>query len=115
MLTFKPIQDDSLLKETGADLIFSAVEADSETGFAYMKIDGFFCEIFKVAFPKDKPYIFQGLVRACLNAATNKNAYIGKLTDEACFEEAKTMNFIFDGKCYSNDIPTLLMGYCENH
>lgn len=102
MISFKLIEDG----------VFASFEDGEMTGKAYFKIDGFFCEVYKVEFPQDKLYLFQGLLRSVFNYATDTNAYIGKLTDESCFDKAETMNFIFDGKCWSNDIPTLLMGTC---
>ena len=102
MISFKLIEDG----------VFASFEDGEMTGKAYFKIDGFFCEVYKVEFPRDRLYLFQGLLRSVFNYATGTNAYIGKLTDESCFDKAETMNFIFDGKCWSNDIPTLLMGTC---
>lgn len=102
MITFKLIEEG----------VFAAYEEGEITGKAYFRMEGFFCDVYKMEFPSDKLYLFQGLLRSVFNYATNYNAYIGKLTDESCFNKANTMNFIFDGKCWSNDIPTLLMGTC---
>lgn len=102
MITFKLIKDG----------VFASFEDEEITGKAYFKIDGLFCDVQRVEYPLDKLHVFQGLVRSVYNYAAGQNAYMGKLSDENCFEEAKTMNFICDGKCCMNDIPTLLMGSC---
>lgn len=102
MITFKLIEDG----------VFAANEGGEVKGKAYFRIDGLFCDIYKVEYPEKELYLFQGLIRSVFNYATGYNAYIGKLTDESCYDKAQTMNFIFDGKCWSNDIPTLLMGTC---
>lgn len=102
MISFKLIEDG----------VFASFEEGEITGKAMFKIDGYFCEVYKVECPSDKLWLFQGLLRSVFNYATDFNAYIGKLTDESFYDKAQTMNFIFDGKCWSNDIPTLLMGSC---
>lgn len=91
---------------------FSSFEDGEVTAKALFKIDGLFCDVYKIDCPKDKLYLFQGILRSVYNYATGTNAYIGKLSDESWFDKADTMNFVFDGKCWSNDIPTLLIGTC---
>lgn len=102
MITFKLIDDG----------VFAAYENDEMTAKAYFSIDGLFCDVYKIECDKDKLYIFQGLLRSVYNYAAGQNAYVGKLSDKDFFDKADTMNFIFDGKCWSNDIPTLLIGSC---
>ncbi len=111
MITFKPDSEKSKQFNDGT-VVFTAYENNTASGSACFKLNGYICEIFKVNFG-DKLYLFQGLVRACLNYAAERNAYMGKLTDKDCFDAAKTMNFIFYGENYMNDIPTLLMGMCH--
>lgn len=113
MIIFKPEENQGVLKENNCTDIFYAYENDVKVGTAKMNIDSLFCDVFSVEYPTDKLYICIGLLRACYNCAANKNAYIGKLSDKSCSKAAESMNFIFDGECYSNDIPTLLMGSCE--
>lgn len=112
MIIFKPETDPNVLKDNNCTDLFYAYENGEMLGKAKMNIDGFFCDVFSVEYPTDKLYICIGLLRACYNCGANKNAYIGKLTDLSCEEAGKSMNFIFDGTAYSNDIPTLLMGDC---
>lgn len=112
MIAFKPEENPTVLKENNCTDMFYAYEGGELLGKAKMNIDGFFCDVFSVEYPKDKLYIAIGLLRACYNCGANKNAYIGKLSDTKCEQAAKSMNFIFDGKVYTNDIPTLLMGEC---
>lgn len=113
MIIFKPEENQGILKENNCTDIFYAYENGEKVGTAKMNVDSLFCDVFSVEYPTDKLYICIGLLRACYNCAANKNAYIGKLSDKSCSKAAESMNFIFDGECYSNDIPTLLMGSCE--
>ena len=112
MLLFKPETDESLLKANEGSVIYNAYENDEIIGRAYLKTDALYCDVYRLEYPKDKLYIAQGLLRACYNYAVGLNAYMGKLSDKTCDEVGKSMNFIYDGNCYVNDIPTLLMGSC---
>lgn len=102
MITFKLIDEG----------VFACFENGEVTGKAFFRIDGFFCDVYKVEYPQDKLHLFQGLLRSVYNYAAERNIYMGRLSDESVFDKALTMNFIFDGKCWANDIPTLLMGSC---
>jgi len=107
MLMFK--KDDNY---SGKGFLFCAYEGEKCVGKAYFTVDSLYCDIYKVEYEKDKLYVFQGLLKSCYNFGATKNAYMGRLSDNACYEEAKTMNFVFDGSTFSSDIPTLLMGGC---
>lgn len=113
MISFKPEADEKILGEYPDSVIFNAYENDELIARAYFKTDMLFCDVYKLEYPKDKLYIAQGLLKACYNYGTSVNTYMGKLSDKNCDEVAKSMNFIFDGKSYVNDIPTLLMGNCS--
>ncbi len=112
MIIFKPETNEEILRKNSCTSLFYAYENGEKTGAAYMNIDGLFCDVFKVEYPKNHLYVCQGLLRSCYNAAANAGAYIGKLSAPDCKEAAESMNFIFDGSVYANDIPTLLMGSC---
>lgn len=112
MIIFKPEENPSVLKENNCTDMFYAYENGEAVGVAKMNIDSLYCDVFSVDYPEDKLYVCIGLLRACYNCGANKNAYMGRLSDKRCVKAAQSMNFIFDGESYSNDIPTLLMGSC---
>jgi len=112
MIIFKPETDESILKEHEGSVVYNAFENDELAGRAYFRTDMLYCDVYKLEYPKDKLYIAQGLLRSCYNYGVGVNAYMGRLSDKSCDEVAKSMNFIFDGTSYVNDIPTLLMGSC---
>lgn len=112
MLIFKLETDEKILSENTGSIVYTAIENNVRIARAYLKTDMLFCDVYKLEYPKDRLYIAQGLLRACYNYAANMNIYMGKLSDKNCEDVAKSMNFIFDGTSYVNDIPTLLIGNC---
>lgn len=113
MIIFKPETDKEILSKHNCTDIYYAYENDVKTGTAYFNTDTLYCDVFKVIYPEDKLYICIGLLRSCYNKGANDGAYMGKLSDLKCKDAALSMNFIFNGECYINDIPTLLMGTCS--
>ena len=112
MIIFKPETDEAILKDHEGSTIYNAFENEELVGRAFFRTDMLYCDVYKLEYPVNRLYVAQGLLRACYNYGVSCNAYMGKLSDKSCDEVGKSMNFIFDGTSYVNDIPTLLMGSC---
>lgn len=92
--------------------IFAAYEGGKTVGRAFFKLDGYTVDIYRVEGCQDEPWVFEGLLRSVYNFGANNGAYIGVFSDENGFSLAESMNFVFDAKTYSNDIPSILTGSC---
>lgn len=77
-----------------------------------VKIDGRFCEITGIVTDITDKLLTEGLLRASLNFAGNRGAYIAKCADESIADVLTLLGFTKSGEFYEGDIPTLLQGSC---
>lgn len=113
MYFFKPIYNSENVKATYFSYI--GFDDDIKIGDCSCKIDEKFVVIETVNISKDMPDFYEGLIRACLNFAGNRNVYMAKCLDEKYKNVLEMMGFEKDKEnVYVGDIPSLLQGSCEN-
>ncbi len=103
MITVKPIEK----KET---VIFTADEDGIDEGNCEIALSGYEVEVLTAEYNEDKPYILELLLRAALNFAANRNAYLAK-TKLDIFTD---FPFEKDGDFFKGTIPELLKGSCKS-
>lgn len=100
------------------DKIYGAYTSISESGDAVkclIEINGRFCEIKNIKTDLKDKLLTEGLMRASLNYAGNRGAYIAKCKDENISDVLILLGFSKSGDFYEGDIPTLLQGSCCKH
>ncbi|MEG2079955.1 MAG: hypothetical protein RRZ68_00135 [Oscillospiraceae bacterium] len=121
MLFYKPITNldeiKSLFKLTSTDEksvygAYIAVEGDKQLGKCIVKIDNMNCEISNLEVEINDELLIEGLLRASLNFAGNRNAYIARCSDEKIKDILLLLGFQKKDDYYEGDIPTLLLGGC---
>jgi len=103
MITVKPVKK----KET---VVFLADEEGVAAGSCEIKLSGYEAEVLNAEYDTDKPYALELLLRAALNYAANRNAYIAK-TKLDIFTD---FPFEKKGDFYEGTIPELLKGSCKS-
>ncbi|MEG1845763.1 MAG: hypothetical protein RR239_02570 [Oscillospiraceae bacterium] len=124
MLFYKPITNldeiKSLFKLTSTDEksvygAYIAVEGDKQLGKCIVKIDNMNCEISNLEVEINDELLIEGLLRASLNFAGNRNAYMARCSDEKIKDILLLLGFQKKDDYYEGDIPTLLLGSCCKH
>ncbi|MEG1550711.1 MAG: hypothetical protein RR355_00405 [Oscillospiraceae bacterium] len=124
MLFYKPITNldeiKSLFNLTSTDEksvygAYIAVEGDKQLGKCIVKIDNMNCEISNLEVEINDELLIEGLLRASLNFAGNRNAYIARCSDEKIKDILLLLGFQKKDDYYEGDIPTLLLGSCCKH
>ncbi|MBQ3005083.1 MAG: hypothetical protein IJM97_06210 [Clostridia bacterium] len=103
MITVKPVEKENTVA-------FIAEEEGSDAGFCEIALDNYEVEVLSAEYDKDKPYALELLLRAALNFAANRNAYIAK-TKLDIFTD---FPFEKKGDFYEGTIPELLKGSCKS-
>ena len=103
MITVKPI-------EKTETIAFLAEEEGKKAGCCEIALSDYEVEVLSAEYDTDKPYALELLLRAALNYAANRNAYVAK-TKLDIF-----VNFPFenDGEFFKGTIPELLKGSCKS-
>ena len=103
MITVKPMEKTETVS-------FVADEEGTVVGRCEIVINGYETEVLSAEYDVDKPYALELLLRAALNYAANRNAYIAK-TKLDIFTD-----FPFENKdeYYIGTIPELLAGSCKS-
>ncbi|MEG2395819.1 MAG: hypothetical protein RSB11_02165 [Oscillospiraceae bacterium] len=124
MLFYKPITNldeiKSIFKLTSTDEksvygAYIAVEGDKQLGKCIVKIDNMNCEISNLEVEINDELLIEGLLRASLNFAGNRNAYMARCSDEKIKDILLLLGFQKKDDYYEGDIPTLLLGSCCKH
>lgn len=95
--------------------IYGAYTAPAENGITakcLIKIDGRFCEIKSIVTDNTDKLFTEGLLRASLNFAGNRGAYIARCCDTNVADVLTVLGFEKKNGFYEGDIPTLLLGNC---
>lgn len=103
MITVKPV-------EKNETTLFLADEEGIGAGSCEIALSGYEVEVLNAEYDEDKPYALELLLRAALNYAANRNAYIAK-TKLDIFTD---FPFEKDGEFFKGTIPELLAGSCKS-
>ncbi len=121
MVFYKPYID---LKEISAlfpEMEFSekdiygayvAYEGEIPQGKCLVRIAGYRCEVHVSPDNQPDALLTEGLLRAALNFAGNRNAYIAECRDVHIREVLLLLGFTEKDGVFLGDIPTLLLGSC---
>lgn len=124
MLFYKPITNLDEIKflfnltstdENSVYGAYIAVEGDKQLGKCIVKIDNMNCEISNLEVEINDELLIEGLLRASLNFAGNRNAYMARCSDEKIKDILLLLGFQKKDDYYEGDIPTLLLGSCCKH
>ncbi|MEG0545767.1 MAG: hypothetical protein RR552_01140 [Oscillospiraceae bacterium] len=124
MLFYKPITNLDEIKflfnltstdENSVYGAYIAVEGDKQLGKCIIKIDNMNCEISNLEVEINDELLIEGLLRASLNFAGNRNAYMARCSDEKIKDILLLLGFQKKDDYYEGDIPTLLLGSCCKH
>lgn len=110
MIFFKHKQMDS----DGKIIEFEAINGDIRDGKCTLNLCSDTAEITEIVLFNGNSDTVEGLVRAALNYAANRNYYMGMCTAEGVEEALDKMNFRKTDEGYINDIPSILMGSCKS-
>lgn len=120
MIFYKPITDKNELNLIFSDKQFDdnrtyggyiAYENEKMIGSALISIDGFYSEIIDLRAENDDLTV-EGLIRAVLNFAGNRNAYIVKCKLKNYSTVLELLGFYENDGAYEGEIPELLKGAC---
>lgn len=112
MYFFKPVYNSEDVKTISFS--YDGFDDDRKIGDCSCEIYEKFVIIKTVNISKDKPDFYEGLIRACLNFAGNRNVYMAKCLDDKYKNVLEMMGFEKNEEdVYVGDIPSLLHGSCE--
>lgn len=103
MIKFVPFESENCMG-------MKAVEGEKETGMCTFSIDGYFMSFLTVDSSDD--VITEGLARAAMNYAANRNAYIAKISRELSSPAFERLGFSGDDEL-SVEIPEALSSGCS--
>lgn len=124
MIKYEPLIEIDDIKELFPDVIFDktcgygaykALDDSGNTVMALIRIDGRFCEISNIVTDYADKLLTEGLLRAALNFAGNRGAYIALCSDEKIADVLTLLGFTKKNGTYEGEIPVLLMGSCCKH
>lgn len=122
MIFYKPFKDNDEIKK-----LFPSVEIDENKingayvgfdennnmcGKCMVEIDGYNCTVKNVVQQNNDKEIIEGLLRAALNFAGNRNAFTANCSQEDISDVLFLLGFKKENGVYKGEIPTLLMGSC---
>ncbi len=103
MITVKPVEKENTVA-------FIAEEEGNNVGFCEIALETYEVEVLSAEADADKPYALELLLRAALNYAANRNAYLAKTK----LDIFKDFPFEKNGDIYEGTIPELLKGSCKS-
>lgn len=121
MVFYKPYTDLKEIsalfsEETFAENIvygaYVAYENELPCGKCLVRICGYRCEVHVSPTEHPDALLAEGLLRAALNFAGNRNAYIAECRDKFLRDVLLLLGFTESDGVFSGDIPTLLLGSC---
>lgn len=126
MILYTPHSDPEAIRSLFPEVVFEntslygAYTAEDDHGNpvkCLIKIDGRFCEILAVNTDYTDKLLTEGLIRAALHYAGNRNAYIARCGDEKISDVLLLLGFKKNGAkaAYEGEIPELLAGSCCKH
>ena len=93
---------------------FEAIDNDETVGSCILVLREKFAEVTKLSFDGKSTFIAEGLLKSSFNYAALKNYYIAKCSVNGLDALLLRLGFQFDSGEYTSDIPTILMGSCNN-
>lgn len=121
MVFYRPITDRNAIasyfpavvlpqgKTVGA---YVAEENEKVCGKCLVTVDGYSCEISQLSVENEDALLTEGLLRAALNFAGNRNAYIAVCRETAYRDVLCLLGFSEKENVFTGEIPTLLLGSC---
>lgn len=121
MVFYKPYTDLNEIASLFPKVIFSenntygayvAYENERLCGKCLVCIQGYRCEVHVSPAEQSDALLAEGLLRAALNFAGNRNAYIAECRDVFLRDVLLLLGFRDEDGVFTGDIPTLLLGSC---
>ncbi len=121
MVFYRPITDRNAIashfpavvlpqeKTVGA---YIAEENAKTCGKCLVTVDGYTCEISQLSVENNDVLLTEGLLRAALNFAGNRNAYVAVCRETAYCDVLRLLGFSEKENVFTGEIPTLLLGSC---
>lgn len=124
MIFYKPYLDrqDIYTMFPHADLIgektvgaYVALEDDAILGKCLVEVNGYTCAITELVQTGADKLVTEGLVRAALNFAANRGAYLASCSVVQIADVLKMLGFSEENGVFRGEIPELLQGSCCKH
>lgn len=81
-------------------------------GKCLVTVDGYTCEISHLSAENGDALLTEGLLRAALNFAGNRKAYVATCRETAYQDVLRLLGFSEKENVFTGEIPTLLLGSC---
>lgn len=122
MITYKPINDASVLKQRFTDYKFcddlqygcytGFDENGEQVGKCLFSIDGYKCNLISIECDFSDKLLVEGFIRASLNYCANRNAYMSYCSLNEIEDVLLLLGYEKNKNIYCGDIPSLLKGSC---
>lgn len=93
---------------------FKAVEDNEVLGECTLVLFENHAEVTKASYKENKAFVVEGLLKAAFHFAGLKGYFMGRCNVSGIEFCLNRMNFEKTANGYENDIPTILMGSCQN-
>lgn len=110
--TMFPHADFSGGKTVGA---YAALQDDAFLGKCLVVVDGYTCTIAELFQTGADKLVTEGLLRAALNFAANRGAYLASCEIAQISDVLKMLGFTEENGVFRGEIPELLQGSCCKH
>lgn len=99
---------------TGEKIVcaYVALEDDAILGKCLVEVTGYTCAISELAQTGADKLVTEGLVRAALNFAANRGAYLASCSIVQIADVLKILGFSEENGVFRGEIPELLQGSC---
>lgn len=94
---------------------YVALEDDAILGKCLVEVTGYTCTISELAQTGADKLVTEGLVRAALNFAANRGAYLASCSIVQIADVLKMLGFSEENGVFRGEIPELLQGSCCKH
>lgn len=94
---------------------YVALEDDAFLGKCLVEVDGYTCAIAELVQTGADKLVTEGLVRAALNFAANRGAYLASCSLVQIADVLKMLGFSEKNGVFRGEIPELLKGSCCKH
>lgn len=94
---------------------YVALEDDAILGKCLVEVTGYTCTITELVQTGADKLVTEGLVRAALNFAANRGAYLASCSIAQIADVLKILGFSEENGVFRGEIPELLKGSCCKH
>lgn len=94
---------------------YVALEDDAILGKCLVEVTGYTCAISELVQTGADKLVTEGLVRAALNFAANRGAYLASCSIVQIADVLKMLGFSEENGVFRGEIPELLQGSCCKH